>query len=66
MKDNNPKLNQEYEKYVSAIEELKNSNYESKQLQQQADDFVNNEFAEFESQIGNIIIKDCLGEQASG
>ncbi|UWD34775.1 integrative conjugal element protein [Mycoplasma cottewii] len=65
MKDNNPKLNNEYEKYINAIEEVKNTNYESKELQQQANDFVNNEFAEFESQIGNIIIKDCLGEQAS-
>ncbi|AJM71544.1 hypothetical protein [Mycoplasma yeatsii] len=60
IKSNNSKLNKEYAKYELEIEEIKKANYSSSYLQQQAIEFANKELAEFESQIGNMIIKDCL------
>ncbi|WP_434341894.1 integrative conjugal element protein [Mycoplasma putrefaciens] len=64
VKEMNPSLNQIYSDYLDTLEEVSNTKYNTTKLQQEAQNFVSKEMDEFETQIGNIIVKDCL-EQIS-
>ncbi|AGJ90644.1 hypothetical protein [Mycoplasma putrefaciens] len=64
VKEMNPSLNQIYSDYLDTLEEVSNTKYSTTKLQQEAQNFVSKEMDEFETQIGNIIVKDCL-EQIS-
>lgn len=63
--ENNPKLGLTITKYKQEFESISNAKFSNKYSAGLKDEFVANEKDEFEKQIGNIIVKQCLKMNAN-
>ncbi|CBW53937.1 CDS3, putative relaxase (part of ICE) [Mycoplasma mycoides subsp. capri LC str. 95010] len=60
IKNTTPELKRKYKEYRESIENMKQQTFSSEQVNKLKNEFLDKEAKEFEQQIGNTIVKDCL------
>ncbi|WP_155105016.1 hypothetical protein [Mycoplasma capricolum] len=58
--NNNQELKEKYQEYKNTIKEIDSNSYNSLKVEELKENFLENENAEFDQQLGNLIVKGCL------
>ncbi|WP_434329642.1 integrative conjugal element protein [Mycoplasma capricolum subsp. capricolum] len=58
--NNNQELKEKYQEYKNTIKEIDSNSYNSLKVEKLKENFLENENAEFDQQLGNLIVKGCL------